>query len=322
MRIVLCGETFPLSRDILSPLLPDDEVLRVRGTDVAAAVTSADVLIPMMTRLDVALVASTSARLIQQWGAGLEGVDVEAASARGIYVCNVPSDATPNAESTAEHAVLLMLACARRLNACFRALNDGVWGAPLGESLFGKQALIVGFGRIGKALARRLLALGMEVAAIRRSPEPDDAQHAGVREVGSVADLPRLAAAADFLVCTAPATTESVGMLNASTFAAMKATAFVINVSRGAVVNEPALIAALREGRLAGAGLDVYAHEPIDLRNPLLKMENVIATPHVAGVTRESYDGIARVIAANVQLVKAGQAPRHCVNLDRGRFNS
>jgi phosphoglycerate dehydrogenase-like enzyme len=320
MRIVLCGETFPLSRDILSPLLPDDEVLRVRGTDVATAVVSADVLIPMMTRLDAALVASTSARLIQQWGAGLEGVDLEAASARGIYVCNVPSDVTPNAESTAEHAVLLMLACARRLNACFRALNEGAWGAPLGESLFGKQALIVGFGRIGKALARRLMALGMEVAAIRRSPEPDDAERAGVREVGRAADLPRLAAAADFLICTAPATAESIGMLDASTFAAMKSTAFVINVSRGSVVNESALIAALRERRLAGAGLDVYAQEPIDLRNPLLKMENVIATPHVAGVTRESYDGIARVIADNVQLVKAGQAPRHCVNLERGGF--
>ena len=114
MRIVLCGQTFPPSRDILAPLLPNDDVMAVSTPQVAEAAVSADVLIPMMTRVDVVLIRSTAARLIQQWGAGLEGVDIDAASARGIYVCNVPSDETPNAESTAEHAVLLMLACARR----------------------------------------------------------------------------------------------------------------------------------------------------------------------------------------------------------------
>jgi phosphoglycerate dehydrogenase-like enzyme len=319
MRILLCGETFPPSRDILAPLLPDDDVLRVSASQVREASAAADVLIPMMTRLDAQVIGATSARLIQQWGAGLEGVDVEAASARGIFVCNVPSDATPNAESTAEHAVLLMLACARRLPASRRALDEGLWGAPLGESLFGKQALIVGFGRVGKALARRLVALGMEVYAIRRSPEPGEASRTGVREVGSVSDLVRLAASADFVVCTATATAEARGLLDARTFGAMKPSSFVINVARGTVIDEPALIAALREGRIAGAGLDVFSEEPIDPRNPLLAMENVIATPHVAGVTRQSYEGIARAIAANVTAVKAGRAPQYCVNLDARR---
>ena len=317
MRIVLCGETFPHARDILAQVLPDDDVLRVPARDLRPALESADVVIPMMMRLDAELVAVTSARLIQQWGAGLEGVDVAAASARGIYVCNVPSGETPNAESTAEHAVLLMLACARRLKACFRAFDDGVWGAPLGESLFGKQALIVGFGRIGRMLAAKLVALGMDVVAVRRSPAPGDAREGGVREVGRVADLPRLAATADFLVCTATATAESLGMLNASVFQAMKSTAFIVNVSRGAIINEAALIAALREGRIAGAGLDVYAQEPVDARNPLLNMENVIATPHVAGATRESYEGIAQAIAVNVDRLRGGQAPAYCINLER-----
>jgi phosphoglycerate dehydrogenase-like enzyme len=316
MKIVLCGQTFPPSRDILAPLLPEDEVVAVPAGDVPAAAASADVLIPMMTRLDVVLIRATAARLIQQWGAGLEGVDLDAASARGIYVCNVPSDETPNAESTAEHAVLLMLACARRLHSCFRAFDKGLWGAPLGESLFGRRALIVGFGRIGRALARRLVALGMEVDAIRRRPEPGEARQAGVSEVGQPSDLPRLAAAADFLVCTATATEEARGMINASTLHVMKPTAFVINVSRGAVINEPALIAALSNGLIAGAGLDVFAQEPVDLRSPLLRMENVIATPHVAGVTRQSYEGIARAIAANVTAVKAGRTPMYCVNPD------
>jgi phosphoglycerate dehydrogenase-like enzyme len=319
MRIVLCGQTFPPSRDILAPLVPDDEVMAVPTAQVPDAVTSADVLVPMMTRLDVGLLRDTSAILIQQWGAGLEGVDINAATERGIYVCNVPSDETPNAESTAEHAVLLMLACARRLHTCFRAFNKGLWGAPLGESLVGGQALIVGFGRIGKALARRLIALGMEVDAIRRNPDPGEARDAGVREIGRPVDLARLAERADFVVCTATATEQALGMINASTFHAMKPTAFVINVARGAVVNQPALIAALKDGLIAGAGLDVFAQEPIDLRSPLLRMENVIATPHVAGVTRQSYEAIARAIAANVRAVKEGRTPKYCVNPDARR---
>jgi phosphoglycerate dehydrogenase-like enzyme len=314
MKVVLCGQTFPPSRDILSPLLPGDEVVAVPAAQVPEAAAAADVLIPMMTRLDSVLIRRTSATLIQQWGAGLEGVDVEAATARGIYVCNVPSDETPNAESTAEHAVLLMLACARRLHTCFRAFDKGLWGAPLGESLFGRRALILGFGRIGRALARRLVALGMEVDAIRRTPQPGEAAQAGIGEVGTPADLPRLAAAADFLVCTATATEDARGMINASTLHVMKPTAYVVNVARGAVINEPALIAALNNGLIAGAGLDVFAQEPVDLRSPLLRMENVIATPHVAGVTTQSYEGIARAIAANVTAVKEGRMPSYCVN--------
>jgi phosphoglycerate dehydrogenase-like enzyme len=314
MRIVLCGETFPPSRDILAPFLPDEEVVRVPVATLDDAVRGADVLIPMMTRVGARLIARTSARLIQQWGAGLEGVDVDAASARGIYVCNVPSDVTPNAESTAEHAVLLMLASARRLRVGFTSFERGLWGAPLGESLFGKRALIFGFGRIGKALARRLVALGMEVDAIRRSPQDDEADRAGVRSVAAPGAFLSLAAEADFVVSTATLTDDSRGLIGDRLFRVMKRSAFVINVSRGAIIDEPALLQALNEERIAGAGLDVFADEPIDASHPLLACENVIATPHIGGVTRESYDGIAREIAANVIAVKEGRLPQYCVN--------
>ncbi len=315
MHILLCGLTFPPSRDSLAPLLPDDEVVAVDERDLPSAVRRADVLIPMMTRLDAARIASTSARLIQQWGAGLEGVDTDAATAKDIYVCNVPSDVTPNAESTAEHALLLILGCARRLRECARAFDEGVWGAPLGDALFGRRALIVGFGRVGKALARRLLAMGMQVDAIRRNPEPGEAGAHGVDVVGTPADLLRLAAAADVVACTATATEESRGLLDARVFRAMKPEAIVVNVGRGAVIDEDDLAAALRERRIAGAGLDVFAREPAPRSHPLLGMEQVLATPHVGGVTRQSYEGIARVIARNVRAVKARQTPEYCVNL-------
>jgi phosphoglycerate dehydrogenase-like enzyme len=288
--------------------------VRVAVSNLREAARMADVLIPMMTRLDASLIEQTSARLIQQWGVGLDGVDVAAASARGILVCNVPSDVTLNAESTAEHAVLLMLAVARQLRIGFRSFERGLWGAPLGESLPGKRALIFGFGRIGKALARRLVALGMDVDAVRRSPEPGEAQRVGIRTVATPDRFLQLAASADFVISTATVTDESRGLFNDDLFRVIKPSAFVINVSRGPIVDEDALLRALRAGRLAGAGLDVFAREPIDAAHPLLALDNVIATPHIGGVTRESYDGIARAIAANVMAVKEGRLPQYCVN--------
>jgi phosphoglycerate dehydrogenase-like enzyme len=307
---------FPGALGMLAPLLPHDEVAIVPTDRLNDAARRADVLIPMMTRIDAPLIAMTSARLIQQWGAGLEGVDVDAASARGIYVANVPSDLTPNAESTAEHALLLMLGSARRLRTCARVFGASTWGAPVGDALFGRRALIVGFGRIGKALARRLLAMGMTVDAVRRSPDAGEAERHGLDRLGTPVDLVRLAADADFVVCTASLTPASRGMLNAQVFSTMKRSAVVINVSRGAVIAEDDLVAALQAGTIGGAGLDVFASEPLGPDHPLLAMEQVLATPHVAGVTRQSYEGIAAAVAANVTAVREGRPPAHCVNVE------
>jgi phosphoglycerate dehydrogenase-like enzyme len=317
MRILICGLSFSPSRAVLASLLPEADVVALDSRALPEGVRTADVLIPMMTRLDAALITATQARLIQQWGAGLEGVDIAAASARGIYVANVPSDLTPNAESTAEHALFLMLGCARRLRTCMRMFTEGMWGAPLGDALFGRRALIVGFGRIGKALARRLVAMGMSVDAIRRAPEPAEAARHGLDRLGTPADLTSFAAEADFLVCTASATADSREMVNGQVFRAMKRTAIVVNVSRGAVIAEEDLVAALQEGQIAGAGLDVFAHEPLRPDHPLLAMEQVLATPHVAGVTVQSYEGISSAVAENIKRVQAGHVPAHCVNLER-----
>jgi phosphoglycerate dehydrogenase-like enzyme len=314
VKILFCGEEFPAAPPILARVLSDHEVATCSALAVAEHGRAAEVLIPLMARLDAAFLATASAKLIQQWGAGVEGVDRDAATARGIPVCNVPSDATSNAEATAEHAIFLMMGLARRFHECTESFRNGQWGAPLGMALRGQRALIVGLGRVGRALASRLAALGMVVEAIRAHPEREDGERPLVWRVAGPDRIAELAATADFLISTVPLNTQSRGLVSAGVLRVMKPTAFVVNVSRGAVVDERALGDALRSGAIAGAGLDVFETEPITAEYPLLSMPNVFATPHVAGVTTQNYEGIARVIADNVALIDDGKAPRYCLN--------
>ncbi len=130
MRVLFCSKAFPRAPELLKALLPDEDVFSCASEHVVRLGMAADVLIPLMHRLEPELIEGTAAKLIHQWGVGLEGVDIAAATARGIMVCNVPGDATPNADSTAEHALFLMLAVARRIHECFSALHQGLWGTP------------------------------------------------------------------------------------------------------------------------------------------------------------------------------------------------
>jgi len=314
MKILFCGKTFPAAPALLERLLPEDEVLSCPAEDVAVMGVAVDVLVPLMHRLDADIIGKTSAGLIQQLGVGLEGVNIPAATARGILVCNVPGDVTPNADSTAEHAIFLMFGLARRVHECFRSFREGGWGIPLGTGLFGKTALIVGLGRVGKALAVRLRSLGMQVEAVRRNPAGQGGQRLGLARIGTLDNLLEMASRADFVISTVVLNDETRGVFDKRLFQAMKQTAFVVNVSRGPVVNEEHLIEALRKGTIAGAGLDVYSLEPVDPSNPLLSMSNVFATPHVAGATVQNYEGIGRIVAENITAFKQGKTPRFCQN--------
>ncbi|MCA1959389.1 MAG: 2-hydroxyacid dehydrogenase [Desulfomonile sp.] len=314
MKILFCGESFTSGFDALRRALPDDEIMNCPQNRVVDLGIDTDVLVPQMHRLEPELIQGTKARMIHQWGVGLEGVDIPAASARGIMVCNVPGDATANAESTAEHAVFLMLGAARRIHDCLSAFERGEWGGPMGEGLHGNRALIFGLGRVGRALARKLKGMGMVVDAIRRSPATEDQTELGLDRIGAPSDLHRMAAEADFVVSTATLTDETRGIFSQDLFRVMKPTAFVVNVSRGPVVNQEDLLDALRNGTIAGAGLDVFTTEPLKPDHPFLAMANVFATPHVAGVTRQNVEGVARVVANNINRLRAGEAPLFCVN--------
>src|SRR5262249_14110960 len=229
-------------------------------------------------------------------------------SRHGVYVANVPSGETANADSVAELAVFLMIALARRWPRAQESLRTRRIGAPIGTTLKGKTVAIVGFGGIGRALAQRLRAFRARVVAVSRhgprGAEKDADLHVPASELHSALEL------ADFVVVATPLQAETRGLIGRDAFAHMKPEAFLVNVARGPVVDRDALLEALRSGRVAGVGLDVFWEEPPDPADPLFSYE-VVATPHVGGATDTSLQDIAREVAANLDRPARRGVPRH-----------
>ncbi|GAB4248683.1 2-hydroxyacid dehydrogenase [Deferrisoma sp.] len=309
MRILFCDTSFPAARATLGRYLPDDEIVCCPQSELADHIGAAEVAIPLMARLDAELLENAGRlRLIHQFGVGLEGVDIEAARRRGIAVANVPSGDTGNSVSVAEWVLFLMLALARDFPSAASAVRERRLGVPVGTVLFGKRAGVVGLGNLGRAISARLKALGMEVWAVRRTPAPTPPEDLDF--LGGPGDLGALLEAVDFLILAVPLTPQTRGLIGRRELARMKPTAFLINVSRGPVVDYDALLEALENRRIAGAGLDVFWTEPPDPEDPLFR-HNVIASPHIAGVTDFSYDLIAKAVADNVERLRSGRPLRH-----------
>ena len=309
MKILICADMFPAMIETVTRLLPDDEVRVCLQKEVPAQAPWAEVLIPAMTRLTAEIIQSApDLKLIQQFGVGLEGVDLEAAAARGIPVANVPGDQAPvHAECTAEGGVFLMMACARQYKACQQILARGEWGRPSGEALIHRTALIIGLGAVGQALAARLVPLGMRVMATDISARSETAQKLGLDRLEDPSKLKDLLAEADFVISTVTLTPETQGLFNRTVFERMKPTAFVVNISRGPIVNEEDLLAALNTGQIAGAALDVLNQEPPATDHPLVNHPAVVVTPHTAGITKQSFDALGRCVADNVERLKKGE---------------
>ena len=318
IRIVVATTGFAGVRAHVAAAFPDAELTMVDEAELRRDGAVADVLIPAMTRVDGALMDRVSGlRLIQQWGVGLEGVDVAAATARRVPVARVASAGSGNAESVAEWAVMAAIALSRRLAQAERAIRrGGAWGAPMGQALLGKRAGIVGMGGLGEALARRLKPFGLRMAGIARSAHPELAERLGMDSIGPLDSLPDVLRVSDYLFLCLPLTEETRRLIDDAALAQLPEGACLINVGRGGVVDHAALLAALDSGRLLGAGLDVFDQEPLDPKSPLLTRPNVLATPHVAGVTDASYQGIAARVTANIQRLVNGEPLADCVNWD------
>ena len=317
-RVVMAGTGFTAVRQFLIEALPDAQLDQVEVATLRAKGHAADVLFPAMSRIDGALMDRIEGlRLIQQWGAGLEGVDVAAATERKIAVANVPTPGTGNAESVAEWCVMAAISISRRLPLAQENIRTGgTWGTPLGRALMGRTAGIVGLGGIGQALASRLRPFGMRLIGLQRRPEPALAERLGMEWVGGPERLAELLRRSDYLFLCMPLSEQTRQIIDEAALAMLPPQACIINAARGGLLSHQALLHALAEGRLMGAGLDVFEQEPLDPASPLLGRTDVVATSHIAGVTDVSYRGIARGVAANIVRILAGQAPHNCVNWD------
>jgi D-3-phosphoglycerate dehydrogenase / 2-oxoglutarate reductase len=258
-------------------------------------------------------------RHIARYGVGLDIVDVDAASAAGVLVTNVPADYC--LDEVADHAMALLLYWARRLSVYGEAVKAGSWhwgaGAPI-HRLRGSQLGIVGLGQIGRAIAARAMAFGLDVVAYDPYLDPAVAERARVR----LATLDELLPTSDYVVVQTPLTEETRGWIGADTLARMKHGAVLVNTARGPIVDTAALYQALRSGKLAGAALDDLPEEPAKRSswtpaNPLLSLPNCIVTPHVAYYSEESIRYCRAFAASEVVRVLRDERPLSPVNLSR-----
>lgn len=308
MRILFCGNGFPASHSLLKERLraSKDEIAVCNGANLRESLSQADVVIPMMTILDDARMESGSFRLIQQWGSGLEGVDLAAARARGIWVANVPASGN-NADSVAEHALLLTLALLRQLPAAQANVRAGILGAPHGRMLAGRTVCLWGLGATALALSGRLRALGARLLGISRHASSAKAAAFGLSACYSMHDKALCLAQTEILVLCVRLNPQTRGLVDAGALAMLPKGAYLVNAARGALVEYDALYDALSRRALGGAALDVFWDEPVRTDDPLLLLPNVLATPHVAGVTEQSYAEIADAVAANIERWRRGE---------------
>jgi D-3-phosphoglycerate dehydrogenase len=248
-------------------------------------------------------------RVIGRAGVGVDNVDVEAATRRGIVVANAPDS---NVVSAAEHTVGLLVALARNIPQAHAALKQGRWerSAHGGVELEGKTLAVLGFGRIGQQVARRALGLGMHVVAFDPFVGRERFRELGAERVESPEEALR---AGDFVTLHLPLTDETRGSIDRAAFAEMRDGVRLVNAARGELVDEAALLEALRSGKVAGAALDVFSSEPYS--GPLLELPNVVVTPHLAASTAEAQDRAGLVVAEQVAAALEGALVTHAVNI-------
>ncbi|WP_176591410.1 D-glycerate dehydrogenase [Sphingobium sp. EM0848] len=275
------------------------------------AMAQCDVLVPAVSdQIDAALIEAAPERLqlIASFGSGVDHIDLTAARKKGIIVTNTPGVLT---EDTADMTMALILSVPRRLAEGEKLVRSGAWtgwspSGMLGHRIGGKKLGIIGMGRIGRAVARRAAAFGLSIAYHNRHRLPFEVEQE--LDAHWCPDLDALLETSDILSIHCPLNADSRGMIDARRIGLMRPDAYLINASRAEITDEPALIAALSEGRIAGAGLDVYTHEPaIDPR--LLALSNVVLLPHMGSATFEGRDATGARVIANIRSWVDGHRP-------------
>ncbi len=317
--IVLIAEE--LSPATLEALGPDFEVRNCDGANRAELLEALGkgvdaVLIRSATKMDAeAIAAAKGLRVIARAGVGLDNVDIPAATAAGVMVVNAP---TSNIVSAAELAIALLLASARFVSPAHAALRNGKWARSkyTGAELFEKTLGIVGFGRIGQLVAHRMQAFGMNVIAYDPYLQPARAAQLNVELV----ELDDLLKRSDFITIHLPKTKETANLIGEEALKKVKPEVRIINAARGGVLDETALYNAIKEGRVAGAGLDVYATEPCT-DSPLFELDQVVATPHLGASTDEAQERAGIAVAVSVRKALGGELVPDAVNVKGGAIH-
>ena len=284
-----------------------------RGELLEAVRGAAGILPTVTEKIDAEVMdaAGEGLRIIANMAVGYDNVDVEAATERGVVVTNTPEVLN---ETTADTAFMLLLAAARRLGEAERLLRSGGWDAwgpkqLTGPDVWGKTLGVVGFGRIGQALARRAKGFDMDLAYHDQYRDEDAEGELGARFL----EFEELLRTSDFVSIHTPLTPETTHLIGAEELDNMKPEAVLVNTSRGPVVDEAALADALAEGRIFAAGLDVYENEP-EVNPKLLELENVVLAPHIGSASIETRDKMAALAAENLAAVLRGEQPKTPVN--------
>ncbi|MBV8965163.1 MAG: phosphoglycerate dehydrogenase [Mycobacteriaceae bacterium] len=282
--------------------------------ELLAAVPDADaLLVRSATKVDAdVLNAGARLKIVARAGVGLDNVDVDAATARGILVVNAP---TSNIHSAAEHAIALLLAAARQIPAADASLREHTWkrSAFSGTEIFGKTVGVVGLGRIGQLVAQRLAAFGAHLVAYDPYVSAARAAQLGIELVS----LDELLGRADFISVHLPKTPETAGLIGKEALAKTKPGVIIVNAARGGLVDETALAEAIASGHVQAAGLDVFATEPCT-DSPLFELAQVVVTPHLGASTSEAQDRAGTDVAASVKLALAGEFVPDAVNVGGG----
>jgi D-3-phosphoglycerate dehydrogenase / 2-oxoglutarate reductase len=248
-------------------------------------------------------------RLIHQHGRGVDGVDLEAAAARGVWVANVPQG---NSVAVAEHALGLVFVLAKHLHRASDYLARRELGAPITSELAGASLGILGLGAAGGELAVRAKALGMRVLAVKSTPSSCSVS-SSLDFLGGPEATDRVLEEADFVVIALPLSQSTRGLIARDALARMKRTACLVNIARAQVVDYADLFEALQHDHIAGAAFDVFWSEPADIDDPMLKLPNFVLTPHQAGFSNVSVDAVARVIADNLRRLAEGRPLQNAV---------
>ncbi|GAB3382698.1 2-hydroxyacid dehydrogenase [Azotobacter armeniacus] len=278
------------------------------------ALPSAHGLLGASLKLDAGLLdLAPKLEAVASVSVGVDNYDLDYLTRRGILLCNTPDVLT---ETTADTGFALILATARRVTELAAWVRAGQWQKSIGPAQFGsdvhgKTLGIVGMGRIGEALAQRgHFGFGMSILYHSSSPKPEVEQ----RYAASYRSLEALLEESDFVCLTVPLTAATAGLIGARELARMRPEGILINISRGKVVDEPALVEALQAGRIRAAGLDVFEREPLPADSPLLRLDNLVATPHIGSATHETREAMARCAVDNLLAALAGQRPANLVN--------